>query len=80
MIVYVYGHCKKGIVNYTAKSAAPVTPRLVIEDVEKRKRIISSTHDASHLGLNRTNDMVAGKYYWPGLFTDVKTYVSYRHW
>ena len=61
-----------------AKSTAPVTLRLVIEDVDKRKRIISSTHDASHLGLNKTNDMVAGKYYWPGLFADVKTYVSYR--
>ena len=57
----------------TAKQTAPVAPRLVIEDVEKRRRIIRSTHDGSHLGLNRTNDMVASKYYWPGLFTDVKT-------
>ena len=24
--------------------------------------------NASHLGLNRTNDMVANKYCWPGLF------------
>ena len=60
----------------TAKLAAPVAPRLVIEVLEKRRRIVSSTHDGSHLGLNRTNDMVASKYYWPGLFTDVKAYVS----
>ena len=46
----------------TAKQTAPVAPRLVIEDVEKRRRIIRSTHDGSHLGLNRTNDMVASKY------------------
>ena len=54
-----------------------MTPRLVVEDLEKRKRIISSSHDGSHMGLNRTNDIIAGKYYWPGLFTDVKAYVSY---
>ncbi len=61
----------------TAKTSAPVAPRLVVESVEQRKRIVASTHDGSHLGLNRTNDMVASKYYWPGLFTDVKEYVSY---
>ena len=54
-----------------------MAPRLVVEDSEQRKRIVASTHDGSHLGLNRTNDMIASKYYWPGLFTDVKTYVSF---
>ena len=39
-----------------------MTPRLVVEDLEKRKRIISSSHDGSHMGLNRTNDIIAGKY------------------
>ena len=35
---------------------------------------------ASHgPGLNRTTDMVAGKYYWPGLTNDVKAYVSYNY-
>ena len=50
--------------------------RLVVESQEQRKRIISQIHDASHLGLNRTNDMVVSKYYWPGLNNDVKAYVS----
>ena len=54
-----------------------MTPRLVVEDLEKHKRIISSSRDGSHMGLNRTNDIIAGKYYWPGLSTDVKAYVSY---
>ena len=49
----------------------------VVEDTEQRKRIIASIHNASHLGLNRTNNTVANKYYWPGLFTDVRTYVSF---
>ena len=42
-------------------SAASSTPRLVVEDTEQRKRIIASIHNASHLGLNRTNDMVASQ-------------------
>ncbi len=50
--------------------------RLVIEDAEKRKRILACIHNSSHLGLNRTLDMVVEKYYWPGLSTDVKAYVS----
>ena len=52
------------------------TPRLVIEDREQRKRIISSIHDECHLGINRTNELVAKKYYWPGLYKDVNVYVS----
>ena len=48
-----------------AKSTAPVVPRLVVQDLTKRKRII-----------NRTNSMVSSKYYWPGLFSDVRQYVS----
>lgn len=65
------------VILHAAKVPAPVAPRLVVEDSEQRKRIVASTHDGSHFGLNRTNDMVASKYYWPGLFTDVKTYVSF---
>ena len=32
-------------------------------------------HDSGHLGINRSLDMVASKYYWPGLSKDVKLYV-----
>ena len=46
--------------------------RLVVEDIAQCKLIISSIHDTSHLGVNRTLYMVAGKYYWPGLSTDVR--------
>ena len=55
-----------------AKSTAPVVSRLVVQDLTKRKRIITSTHD----GSNRTNSMVSSKYHWPGLFSDVRQYVS----
>ena len=50
--------------------------RLVIEDPQRRRRIITNIHDSSHLGTNRMQDMVAEKYYWPGLTKDVKDYVS----
>ena len=47
-----------------------------MEDITQRKRIISSVHDSNHLGVNRTHDMVASKYYWPGLSNDIRAYVS----
>ena len=46
--------------------------RLVVEDIAQRKQIISAIHDTSHLGVNKTQDMVAGKYYWPGLTNDIR--------
>lgn len=52
------------------------TPRLVVEDRDKRERIVATIHDQSHVGVNRTLDMISSKYYWPGLTTDVKEYVS----
>ena len=58
------------------KIGALVRERLVVEDPDRRKRIVASIHDTSHMGLNRTTDMVSGKYYWPGLTSDVKAYVS----
>ena len=50
--------------------------RLVVEDPKQGARIISSVHDSCHMGLNRTNDMVACKYYWPGMSKHVASYVS----
>ena len=52
------------------------TTRLVVESVDKRQRIVSLTHDDGHFGVNRTNATIASKYYWPGLYTDVKSYVK----
>ena len=51
------------------------SPRLVIESSSQRKRIISSVHDSSHFGINRTIDMITAKYYWPGVTSDIKEYV-----
>ena len=48
----------------------------MIEDASRRARILESVHDSSHFGVNRTLDLVASKYYWPGLTKDVKQYVS----
>ena len=58
------------------KIGALARERLVVEDPDRRKRIVASIHNTSHMGLNRTTDMVSGKYYWPGLTSDVKAYVS----
>ena len=53
-----------------------VSERLAVEDFHQRKRIIANVHDSSHLGVNRTLDMITTKYYWPGLTHNVKEYVS----
>ena len=39
--------------------------RLVVEEEHLRSRIVRSVHDANHLGVNRTRDMISSKYYWP---------------
>lgn len=58
------------------KIGALVREGLVVEDPDRRKRNVASIHDTSHMGLNKTADMVSGKYYWPGVTSDVKAYVS----
>ena len=37
--------------------------RLAVEDKEQRVKILSSIHDSSHMGVNRTMDMITAKYY-----------------
>lgn len=49
---------------------------MVIESSKKKRRIISSIHGSNHLGVQRTNDLVSKKYYWPGLYKDIVEYVS----
>ena len=56
----------------TAKASSGVT-KFVIESAAQRSRIISST---SHMGVNRSINMVAQKKYWPGLTKDARAYVS----
>ena len=52
--------------------------KLVVEDVQKRKRILTNVnaHDSGHLGVNRMLDLVS-KYYWPRLSEEVKECVKY---
>ena len=61
---------------FNTVAATKSNERLVVEDHQQRTRIISSIHDTCHLGLNRTNDMVAQKYYWPGMSNHIHSYVS----
>ena len=50
--------------------------RFVVEEMTKRCRIISHTHDGSHFGVNRTEDVVSEKHYCPGLTKDIRLHVS----
>ena len=43
-----------------------------------RMHIISSHHDspvAGHLGYQKTQELIERQYYWPGLASDIRTYV-----
>ena len=60
MLLVVY--CKL-FFHINASKRDTAVERLVVEDIAQRKRIISSIHDTSHLGVKWTQDMVAGKYY-----------------
>ena len=61
---------------YTIERDVQVSERLVVED-HQRKHIIANVYDSSHLGVNRTLDMMTAKCYCPGLTQDVKKYASY---
>ena len=42
--------------------------RMVVENRDKQKRVISNVHSSNHLGVHRTNHLVSKKYYWPGIY------------
>jgi hypothetical protein len=42
-----------------------------------RSRILHSLHDdMSHVGRDRTEDLLRTRFYWPGMFTEVENYVQ----
>ena len=51
----------------------------VPDDDSLRMHIISSHHDSSiagHLGYQKTQELIERQYFWPGLASDVRTYVA----
>ena len=53
------------------------TPRLVVETVEERDRIVKSVHDQAHLGRDKMLSAVSAKYYWPNMYNEICEYVSF---
>lgn len=44
-----------------------------------RERVLKENHDsatAGHLGVRKTGDRIANRYIWPGMFRDIKKYLS----
>nr|XP_041630537.1 uncharacterized protein LOC121501968 [Drosophila kikkawai] len=57
------------------------TPWKLCVGSDYRQRVLEECHDhptAGHLGIRKTSNRVAQRYYWPGLFRDVARYV--RHY
>ena len=40
---------------------------LFVENVNERRRIISSIHDLAHLGRDKTLSEIMERYYWPDM-------------
>ena len=55
----------------------------VPDDDSLRMKVITSHHDspvAGHPGYQKTQELIERHYYWPGLSTDIKSYVSRCDW
>jgi hypothetical protein len=62
----LYRHTTKG-----------VPPRLVVDDQEKRNRILQDVHDESgHKGRESTYFRIYTRYYWENCYQDVKEFVA----
>lgn len=65
---------ENGLLLYRGKVYIPKN-----KDLELRRQIIQMHHDlpsAGHLGRWKTYELISRNYWWPGLTTDVKKYVS----
>ena len=77
----VYRLCKeKGICEEHNSFLYDSSSRMYVPDNDSlRMNIISSHHDspvASHLGYQKTQELIERQYYWPGLASDVHSYVA----
>ena len=77
----VYCLCKeKGICEEHDGFLYDSSSRMYVPDDDSlRMHIISSHHDSpisGHLGYQKTQELIERQYYWPGLASDVRTYVA----
>ena len=77
----VYRLCKqKGICEEHDGFLYDSSSRMYVPDDDSlRMHIISSHHDspvAGHLGYQKTQELIEQQYYWPGLASDIRSYVA----
>ena len=53
-------------------------PSLVVKTKKEQDKLIKSTHDAAHLGRDKTLSVLNERYYWPDMYSQVCSYVSKR--
>lgn len=54
------------------------TPWKLCVPITSRERVLEENHDSlagGHLGMRKTSHKVANRYFWPGMFQDIKRYV-----
>ena len=79
---------KSGELYYQKKDKkSNVKELLVIREKEARNRIIETVHSgagdsdeakclAGHLGINKTTDKIANRFFWKGLSNDIREYIT----
>jgi hypothetical protein len=63
----------------SSPSSGPRSHQTAITDITRQLEIVRSRHDsptAGHFGIRKTLDLVLREYWWPGVRTYVKKYVS----
>ena len=65
---------------YIGGSKSKDKARLVVENEDMRKRIVSSVHDQAHLGRDKALSSIKSRYYWPDMYNDVCSYVRVRYY
>ena len=61
------------------KAVIPLNNRrraVVICPGKQRREVIAEKHESAHLGIGKTAARIRLEWYWPGMFADVRRYVS----
>ena len=67
---------QEGLLYYLSGKGEDIRPRLYLSK-SIREHILNECHDKmGHVGVDKTNDLISRKYYWPGLYKEVNNYVN----
>ena len=64
------------MVYYVNERGGETNPRLYVP-IGLRKEVLEACHEGmGHMGVDKTHDLISRRYFWPGLYGEVNTYVA----